>query len=350
MFPLGTSSAANTHVICHAGRVLALEEAHLPTRVTPDLATVGRYDFGGRLRSAMTAHPKLDPATGELVFFGYNVFGPPYVRYHVADASGELVRTEPISFRGPAMVHDFAITERYVVWMDLPVVFDLGLAEQGLFPFSWQPSYGSRVGVMPRAGGDPEVRWFDVGNCYVYHPLNAYDDGEAVVVDVARHPDMFVRDRHGPGGGDPTLDRWRIDLATGKVVEERLDDRGQEFPRVDDRLVGRRHRYGYTAQTGLGGGVRLGGLLKHDLVAGTVDTWQPGPGRCSSEAVFVPCAPDAGEDEGWLLATVYDGQRDGSDLVLLDATAIMAGPVATIRLPQRVPMGFHGSWIPADAA
>ena len=115
------------------------------------------------------------------------------------------------------------------------------------FPYVWNPSYPARVGVMPRDGGAADVRWFDVEPCYVFHPLNAYDDGDNVVLDVVRHPKMFATDPLGPNEGDPTLDRWTVDLAAGKVLEERIDDRGQEFPRVDERLVGRRHRYGYAA-------------------------------------------------------------------------------------------------------
>src|SRR3954470_9450164 len=171
--PIG--GTANTHVVEHAGRILALVESSLPTCLSPELETLGRFDFGGKLRSPMTAHPKIDPVTGEMLFFGYNIFGPPYVRYHVADRNGDLVKTEDITFAGPVMVHDFNITENYVVWMDLPVVFDMEMAMQGFFPFKWDDDYGSRVGVMPRDGGDKDVTWIDIDNCYVFHPMNAYE-------------------------------------------------------------------------------------------------------------------------------------------------------------------------------
>ena len=348
---IGGGSVANTHVVPHAGKILALVETCLPTEVSPDLETIGRYDFGGKLRSSMTAHPKIDPVTGELVFFGYDVMGPPWLRYHVVDATGALVRSEDIEIGGPVMVHDFAITERHVVFFDLPVVFDFELVGKR-FPFSWKPEYGARVGVMPRDGGSADVVWADVEPCYVFHPLNAYEDGDRIVVDVARHPTMFARDHNGPADGEPTLDRWTIDPTARKVVEERLDDHPQEFPRIDDRLAGRRHRYGYGTTFavdpagGGGAGLRIGGLLKHDLHAGTTTVWDPGPGRSAGEAVFVEDGPSAGEDEGWLLSVVYDGERDGSDLVILDARDFGADPVATVRLPQRVPFGFHGSWVP----
>jgi carotenoid cleavage oxygenase len=350
VFPVG-SSVANTHVVAHAGKIFALVEVCLPTQVRPDLSTVGRYDFGGKLRSAMTAHPKIDPVTGEMLFFGYDLFGPPWLRYHVASAAGELVRSEDIDIRGSSMIHDFAITEHHVVFLDLPVVYDFDLVGKRPFPAEWKPDYGARVGVMPRAGGNADVRWFDVELCYVFHPLNAYDDDGSVVIDVARHPKMFATDLYGPAEQPPTLDRWTIDLDGGKVIEERLDDRAQEFPRIDDRLAGRRHRYGYTSYVGIDDDwVRFGQLLKHDLQAGTTKTHDFGVGTHASEGVFVHASDDAGEDEGWVLSLVYDETRDRSDLVVLDATDFSGVAVATVHLPQRVPFGFHGSWVPDGAA
>jgi carotenoid cleavage dioxygenase len=345
------SSVANTHVVSHAGKIFALVEVCLPTQVRPDLSTVGRYDFGGKLRSSMTAHPKIDPVTGEMIFFGYDPFGPPWLRYHVADPAGQLVRSEDIDIRGPAMVHDFAITEHNVVFLDLPVVFDFDLVGKRPFPAEWRPDYGARVGVMPRNGRSADVRWFDVELCYVFHPLNAYDDNGSVVVDVARHPRMFATDVHGPAELPPTLDRWTIDLDAGKVIEERIDDQAQEFPRVDDRVVGRRHRYGYTTNVGSDDEwVRFGHLLKHDLQVGTTQRHDFGPGTHASEGVFVAASDDAGEDEGWVLSVVYDEGRNASDLVVIDATDFAGPAVATIRLPQRVPFGFHGSWVRDGAA
>jgi carotenoid cleavage dioxygenase len=350
VFPVG-SSVANTHVVAHAGKILALVEVCLPTEVRPDLSTVGRYDFGGKLRSPMTAHPKMDPVTGEMLFFGYDPFGPPWLRYHVVDAAGTLVRSEDIDIRGPSMVHDFAITERHVVFFDLPVVFDFDLVGKRPFPAAWKPEYGARVGVMPRDGGNADVRWFDVELCYVFHPLNAYDENGSVVVDVARHPKMFDRDIYGPAEQPPTLDRWTIDLEGGKVIEERIDERPQEFPRVDDRVVGRRHRYGYATHFGIDDeGIQLGGLVKHDLRRGTSEARSFGRGTHAGEGVFVPSSVDAAEDEGWVLAVVYDETRDASDLIVVDATDFSGPPVATVRLPQRVPFGFHGSWVPDGAA
>jgi carotenoid cleavage dioxygenase len=340
-----TAGTANTHVIAHAGRILALVESSFPTEVTRELDTVGCYDFDGKLRTAMTAHPKICPVTGELHFFGYG-FMPPFLTYHRASAEGALVQSEVIDVPGPTMIHDFAITERHVIFMDLPVCFDLELGLQGTMPFRWNDDYGARVGVMPRGGAGGDVRWYEIDPCYVFHPLNAYEAGDGrIVVEVVRYESLW---RDGPGSFAPAvLHRWTIDQRAGGVREERLDDRAIEFPRVDERRLGRRHRYGYAVYNALGVGAEMEGLLKYDLATGRSEVHDFGAHRVPSEGVFVPASDAAAEDEGWILAYVYDRARNGSDLVVLDASRLAGRPVATVRLPQRVPYGFHGSFVPA---
>lgn len=339
---------ANTNVVAHAGRILALCEAGLPYQVSPQLETVGRYDFEGKLKTRFTAHPKFDPETGEMLFFGYSPL-PPFLTYHVVDAAGKLTRSEDIEIKGPSMVHDFSTTRNYVIFFDLPVVFDPAALKPGSLPYRWRPEYGARVGVMPRGGGNAETRWFEIENCYVFHPMNAYEDGDRVIVDVVRYDAMCSRSFEGPFDEDaPRLDRWTIDLAGGNVREETLDDRPLEFPRVDDRVNGLKHRYGYGAQ--LGGaydGVDMSGILvKHDLENQTSEPHDFGPGRAVGEGVFIEEAPDAREDQGWVMTMVYDGDRDASDLAILRADAFDQEPVAVVHLPKRVPFGFHGNWVP----
>ncbi len=345
----GIDGMANTHVVAHTGRIYALVESSLPTEVRPDLSTIGAYDFGGALTTPFTAHPKMDPVTGEMLFFGYDMFGPPFLRYHVVGADGVTLRTEAIEIPAAVMVHDWAITATRAVFLDLPVAFDVNLVGTQPFPFAWRPELGARVGVMPRSGSSADVQWIDIEPCYVYHPLNAYDDADGnVVIDVCRYPDMFATEVYGPGSSaPPRLERWTIDVGKGRVGTEIADDVGQEFPRIDERLTGRVHRYGYTSEAIVGESwVGLGSLRKHDLVAGKVERHDVGPGRSAGEPVFVPAAPDAGEDHGWVLSVVYDAGRDASDVVVVDATDFEAAPVATIHLPRRVPFGFHGSWVP----
>jgi carotenoid cleavage dioxygenase len=210
------------------------------------------------------------------------------------------------------------------------------------FPYVWNPRHQARVGVLPRDGGPADVRWFDVNPCYVFHPLNAYEADDTLVLDVIRHERVFSTEMRGPGEGTPTLDRWTVDLAAGKVLESCLDDRDQEFPRIDERLTGRPHRYGYTVNSGSGENY----VIKHDFAHGDSTARSLGSRRQTSEFSFIPDRPDAAEDEGTLIGYVYDRDTDRSDLVLLDAGTLE--DVATIHLPARVPQGFHGNWIPAS--
>jgi carotenoid cleavage dioxygenase len=361
-------NVANTHVIAHGGRILALVENQAPTEVTRDLDTVGRFDYDGRLTTAMTAHPKRCPVTGELHFFGYGVF-PPLLTYHRADAAGNLVQSEEITVPGPTMIHDFAITEHSVIFMDLPVVCDPSLLMAKTMPYRWSDDYGARLGIMPRArgtggvprtsrgagdvprrdSGNADVRWVDVEPCYVFHVLNAAESQPGHLdIEVARYPHLW---RDSQDAFEPaTLHRWRVDVAAGTVKEETLDDRAVEFPRVDERRVGRPARFGYAVQTrsGADGFAMETALVKYDMVTGTAEEHRFGPGRTPGEGVFVPVSHDAGEDDGYLLSYVHDAASDSSDLVILDASDFAASPVATVSLPQRVPFGFHGSWV-ADA-
>lgn len=341
-----TASAANTHVVGHAGRILALEEGHFPYVVSDELETLGCETWDGRLTTAFTAHPKLCPETNELHFFGYG-FMAPYLVYHVLDAQGRLVHSAEITVPGPTMMHDFMITRDHAIFMDLPVTFSLEKAMKGEIPLGWDESYGARIGILPRFGKDADVRWFEIDPCYVFHPMNAYVEGNTVVCDVGRHEYMWRKsmDDFAPS----YLWRWEFDLATGKVKERALDDVSHGFPRVDDRAVGLKHRYGW-AVAPRGGGVDLdfdapGVIVKYDLERGTSAVHDFGPSAQPGEFVFAESSASAGEDEGYALGFVYDKATGSSDLVILDASDVAAAPVARIHMPRRVPAGFHGSWI-----
>ena len=337
-----TIGVANTNVVGHAGRIFALVETSFPTELDRELATRGVCNFDGRLTTGMTAHPKLCPRTGELHFFGYG-FLPPWLTYHRLDASGRLVRSEEIGVPGPTMIHDFALTDRHVVFMDLPIVFSFERAMSGSFPFEWSDTYGARLGVMPRDGGNADVRWFDIDPCYVFHPMNAHDTEAGVRLDVVRYRELW---RGGPDSFTPArLHRWTIDLGTGRVTELPLDDRPIEFPRIDERRTAASYRFGYAVANEGDVSRNATAIIKYDLVGGTSATHQFGAGRHPGEAVFVPSEGATAEDDGVLLSFVYDAARDGSDFVVLDARAPADPPLATVRLPQRVPFGFHGNWL-----
>jgi carotenoid cleavage dioxygenase-like enzyme len=347
------AGVANTHVVRHAGRTLALVESSFPHEMhlsgsgplpsgACDLDTAGPYDFGGKLTTAMTAHPKTCPLTGEMHFFGYGIEAP-YLTYHRADANGDLAVSRPVEVPGPTMLHDFNLTAGHVVFMDLPVVFDLELAFAGTMPYRWDDGYGARLGVLRRDDPYGTVRWFDIDPCYVFHPLNAYDDGDRIVAYVMRYPELWRGDQNAVNQC-ATLWRWTIDLTTGTVSEEQIDDRAAEFPRVDDRLVGLDARYGHATAIGTGDDRESGALFRYDLRTGAMVGHDFGPGRFPAEASFAP-ADDSPGGAGWLLTYVYDAATDRSDLVILDSADLTAPPVATVHLPGRVPYGFHGNWL-----
>jgi carotenoid cleavage dioxygenase-like enzyme len=246
------------------------------------------------------------------------------------------------------MIHDFGVTQTRIVFMDLPVVFDLQLVAQGYrMPFRWDDDHQARIGVMPRDGGDTDVRWIEIEPCYVYHPLNAYDDGPNIVMDVVRHERTFELSRRGPEHSSaPVLVRWEIDPAAGTVRSRVLSERGQEFPRVDPRRETLPHRYGYAVETRLQSGslaFGFGNLFKHDVQRGTTEVHDVGPGREASEGVFVPSG--SGEDDGYVVAPVYDKNRNASDVLVIDARNFSKKPLAIVHLPVRIPFGFHGNFV-----
>ena len=394
------SFGANTNVLSHAGRTLALVEGGAANfELTDELDTVGTCDFDGTLAGGYTAHPHRDPRTGELHAVSYSFARGRTVQYSVIDTQGRARRTVDIEVSGSPMMHDFSLTDKYVVIYDLPVTFDAvqvlpanmphwlsmpaRLALQSLIgrvrvpspitammnrdpkhsdriPYAWDPKYPARIGVMPREGDSKDVRWFDIEPCWVYHPLNAYsemrDGAEVLVLDVVRHSRMFDRDRRGPGESLPTLDRWTINLTTGAVSTECRDDRSQEFPRINETLLGGRHRFGYAV--GLEGGFAgVGGsemaqmstpVYKHDYATGSTLVAPLDPALMMGEVCFVPNPPTgaaSAEDDGVLMGYGYHRGRDEGQLLLLDAQTLES--IATVHLPQRVPMGFHGNWAPA---
>jgi carotenoid cleavage dioxygenase len=341
--------AANTNVIGLDGRTYAIVEAGAPPiELTDELETIGPSNFFGTLDQVFSAHPKRDPRTGEWHVVTYFWAWGNKVRYLSISPDGRVQRAVDIETPGGPMVHDTAFTERYALVFDLPVTFDLDAAMAGArLPYSWNEDYGARIGLLPRDGKDDgsDVRWVDIEPCYVFHPLNAYDlDDGRVVLDAVRHPKMFDKDKLGPNEGATRLDRWTIDPVEGKVVEETIDDRYQEFPRLNESFQGARNRYGYGGK--LKGVFESGPALKHDLDAGTTLEHDYGKGRVTLEPVFVPREGATAEDDGWVMSYVYDATKDRSDVVILDAQDFTGDPVATIELPVRVPFGFHGNWVP----
>ncbi|WP_421736635.1 carotenoid oxygenase family protein [Caulobacter sp.] len=349
---LGTDSGvANTNIVQHAGRLLALEEAHAPFQLSgPALDSIGPHDLGGKV----TAHPKTCPITGEMVFFAYADDPMPLssqISWGVADATGKLLKRETFAAPYCSMIHDFAVTRDHVVIPVLPLTGSLQRAMAGKPAFAWEPEKGGQLAVMRRDQGVASLRWIEAPKGYVFHVMNAFDEGETIIVDVMRYASApLFPNADGTRGENAAayLVRWTIDLTTGSVTEAPLDDLAGEFPRFDERLAGLPYRHGWFVGQSLKPGDFRANIIAHiDLETGVRADWTAPAGDAISEAVFTPASPDAPEGEGWLTAVVYRGQLNVSELVVLDAMNVAAGPVASARLPRRVPFGFHGNWVNA---
>jgi len=349
--PENTTSAVS--LMYHGGELMALGEFGYPYLINPDdLSTKGVFDYNGKLPGNMTAHPRIDPVTGELLFFGYDVVEP-YMTYMRADASGKMLQVEPITMSGPTMIHDFAVTDGYVVFMEMQVVFSWLSAISGSgLPFKWDDSAPCRFGVMPRTGTDADVKWFDIPSCFVFHIMNSFDRGDEVIVDAARYDHLWVKNSHDffhPA----RLSRFSMNMKTGKASVEPLHEQAMEFPQVNRRHWTKNYRYGYSLAVDEANDspARIDqaetGIRKYDIVSGEVDNWLPGPDLAPGEPLFIPAnETGGGEDEGYLATYVYDKNSDTSAFCLFDATDVSAGPIAKVHLPARVPVGFHGLWVP----
>jgi carotenoid cleavage dioxygenase len=351
----GFKNVANTALTWHHNHLFALWEGGEPHIIAlPTLDTIGTHTFNGKLTSPVTAHPKIDPVTGEMMFFGYSLMQPPYVKYSVVSAQGELLRTVPIDLPVGVMMHDFAITEHYTIFMDLPLTFRLERFQQGEPAFAFERDRPSRFGILPRHGDNQTIRWFESPSCYVFHTLNAYESGDNIILIACRTGSTNVLGTSpSPHEGDnrqvedtvPLLYHWQFNLKTGTVQEGMISDRPCEFPRINEQYLGRKIRYGYAGQSAPTETPKFDGLLKFDLQNQNVQAHSFGTGRYGGEGVFVPRPGATGEDDGWLMTFVHDETQDTSELIVVSTQAMMNQPVARIQIPQRVPYGFHGTWV-----
>lgn len=341
-------------MLYHAGSGWALVEAgSTPVRFDEELESQRYDDFGGTLPGSFTAHPRRDPATGELHAICYEAVDPKRVRYNVVDVAGRVRRSVTIPVAHGPLIHDCAITERYVIVLDLPLTLSMRVVLAGHgFPYRWNPTHPARIGLLPREGAASDIRWIAIDPCFVFHNANAFDlpDGR-VAFDVIAYDRMFADDNDGPDEKLRGLERWTIDPGAGTVEQRTIDPAPQELPVIDDRRTGLPYRYAYALglpETITETLVGEAPLIKHDLVSGLRTTHAFGSGRIPGEFVFVPASPDADEDEGWLIGLVIEADGMSSALEIFDARDIATSPVATVRIPHRVPPGIHGAWIPAD--
>ncbi len=345
----------NTSVIGHAGATWALVEAGgCPVRIDDELNTIAFDPWGDTLKGgSYTAHPHLDTKTGELHAICYSAQDLTVIRHVVVDAQGKVRREEPIAVQHGPSIHDCMISEKYVIVLDMPVTFSLKslLGGQG-FPYRWNPKHKPRVGLLAKDGKGTDTIWCDIDPCYVFHPCNAYDNADGTVTfDACVHASVFDESTQGPEGITVPFERWTIDPAARRVTRSVIDPDAQEFPRANEAYTGQNYRYAYTLGMPKASADPSrpdeAKLLKHDLVAGTRQVHDFGPGRIAGEFVFVPAAGATAEDHGWLMGYVIDTADDTTELVILDAQNFEGAPQAAIRIPQRIPPGFHGNWVPA---
>jgi carotenoid cleavage dioxygenase-like enzyme len=367
------NSTANTNVVVHGGKLLALKEDSAPYALDPvTMETIGLWDFNGQLTSAtFTAHPKIDPANGDLLCFGYEARGEatPDIVYYEIDSSGRKKRETWIVAPYAAMIHDFAVTENYVIFPLMPLTSDLDRMKNGGRHFEWQPGLDQLFGVLRRDGDGRDVRWFMAPNGFQGHTLNAFDDRGRIFIDMPiTSGNIFYFFPQADGTVPPpetlasNMMRLTIDMnstANGLDMAP-LTQFPCEFPRSDDRYMGRHYSHGFViamdpskpfneAQIGPRPFQFFNQLAHINVSTGRIKTWFADDQSCFQEPIFVPKSADAAEGEGYVIALRNRLLEQATDLLILDAQHLDEGPIATVKLPIRLRMSLHGNWVPSSA-
>lgn len=344
---------ANTHVWPHAGRLFALMEGCPPLEIDPhSLATLGSETFGGTAAGPFTAHPKTCPDSGDMHAFGYSATGPAStaIRYNIIDAAGRPKHTAFFEQPYASMMHDFMMTDNFVIFPVMPVVMDMGRAMTGKPMAAWEGDRPTMFGIMPKGGTAAELRWVESDPRFMFHSANAFERGDDIVIDVAgagRAPLMPDVEGNLPGHAETRFAMRRWVIGKTSVTEETIDPLDVQFPRIDDRRQGRGYRAIYANGTARDTAGRSDGfdmLLRIDPETGARDGFDAGYGAFLGEPVFVPGG--AGEADGWLLSLKWDSQRNESALLVMNAGHLADGPLAVVHMPARVPGGFHCHWRP----
>nr|AYK03324.1 carotenoid cleavage dioxygenases 1 [Camellia sinensis] len=362
------TGTGNTALIYHHGKLLALSEADKPYALKVledgDLQTLGMLDYDKRLAHSFTAHPKVDPFTGEMFTFGYS-HTPPYITYRVISKDGFMHDPVPITIPEPIMMHDFAITENYAIFMDLPLFFKpKEMVKENKLIFTFDATKKACFGVLPRYAKDELlIKWFELPNCFIFHNANAWEEGDEVVLITCRleNPDLDmvngpVKEKLENFGNE--LYEMRFNMKTGLASQRKLSAPAVDFPRVNESYTGRKQRFVYA--TTLDSIAKVTGIIKFDLhaepesgktkfeVGGNIQgIFDLGPHRFGSEAIFVPRDPGvtSEEDDGYLIFFVHDEVTGKSAVNVIDAKPMSADPVAVVELPHRVPYGFHALFV-----
>jgi len=352
--------ASSTDVVVHRGVALTshYQCGDLYRHDPVTLADLGRESWSGRFPAeGVSAHQKVDENTGELLFFNYSTKAP-YMHYGVVDADGELAHYIDVPLPGPRLPHDMAFTDNYAILNDCPFFWDEDMVARGVYSPNFHKDMPTRFAVVPRRGSTSDIRWFEAAPTFVLHWINAYEDGDEVVLDgFFQHPSG---NRLPPGSGvlahafaaldmyhiETRPHRWRFNMATGECSEERLSDRIMEFGMINGQHGGKPYRYAFNALP-TPGRFTFDGIVKHDLAVGTEEVFTFGEGVFGSETVMAPRDRSTAEDEGYLVTFTTDIVNDRSECLILDAADPTSGPLARIRLPERISSGTHATWAPA---
>lgn len=353
----GLKDTAATDVIVHAGKALGLfyqcgEPYRLDART---LAQEGVAPWGARVQpdGGVSAHAKVDLRTGDLLFFNYGKHAP-YMHYGEVDRHDRLVHYVDVPLPGPRLPHDMVFTEHFAILDDFPLHWDEALLAQGKHKLSYYPDKPSRFAVVPRRGAPQTgIRWFEASPTYVLHWLNAWEEGDEIVMHGYHQKTPMPKGGYdntgntlGPERYGPTLYEWRLNLTTGRTTERRLDERLLEFGMINAEYLGRPYRYSYH-MVAHPGSFLFDGVMRYDYATGATSTYRFGEGRFGSESPMAPCHDAKAEDDGYVVSFVTDMKADRSECVVLDARDLAAGPVARIVLPHRISSGTHSCW--ADA-
>eukprot|EP00879_Flechtneria_rotunda_P007143 GHRR01007496.1.p1 GENE.GHRR01007496.1~~GHRR01007496.1.p1 ORF type:complete len:469 (+),score=130.83 GHRR01007496.1:762-2168(+) len=357
------NGTANTSLVYHAGRLLALHEGDLPYQLKMlcegVVSTVGRMAVGD-WKIPFTAHPKLDKTTGNLHFIGYNIDKQPYLQYGVLSPNGSLLKAFPINVSFPSMFHDFAITEHYAVFMHMPLVFDpKAMIQHNTLPIIYRPELPSRIGLLPlTATSGDEITWYELPSFYVFHIANAWEEGGVVKMYACQSDKVDLNAASFSEDMGSRMTEYVIDPKLGTAQRRRISEVIGDFPIVNPFMYGKPTRYAYTAITDTQDpAAQVKGVAKFDLntpaaqkeaAVATIEY----EGARGGEAYFVPRYQDAqkcdGEDDGFLMVYVHEDATVTSYLNVYDAKTMNPEPLAQVKLPQRVPHGFHSTWVWAD--
>ncbi|MEA5532995.1 carotenoid oxygenase family protein [Crocosphaera sp. XPORK-15E] len=343
---------ANTNIMSHGGKLLALYEIGLPYEITQELETVGEWNFQGNLEQSMTAHPKVDYTTGELHFYRYSFFNSPYLHYYIADKQGKIIRNYPIEIAKPVLIHDMALTENYAIFFDCPLIFNMEKAKANNTPFTWEPEGGTTIILVDRHHPEKKPIYLKTEAFWLWHFMNSFEKDNQLTIDYVHYPKMNLETNlEAISSNKSNLQRMTIDLKTHQINQKSIDDHSIEFPIIDSRRMGQPYRFGYTPyiDNDLLAKKQIIGyfpaLIQYDMVNQNHKTHQLKSGCYCGEASFIPHPNKSGELDGYVVTFVYNENTNTSDLLIIDPANFEKEPIATIHLPVRVPSGFHGNWI-----